>query len=239
MTQPSNMKELEPIIRYKMSELEAKAFKIALMWQDECRREIPSEPHAKVTQGSDPRKSLLFKYCFKLARETSGILAESDVSLYIRSQIQVLKSINDGRMHALIEPSCLVGEKAWRRWKLWKSRYDRRISCPRNSAEASVRPTEGKIRSEIEATKEFLRRMGCFSPEGLESKSSDMPRWIKSGEVSCFYVVLSPWVKKIIGDPMKMDFDFFYYRASITPSTEQFFRDAFTHEFEVKTCQKA
>ena len=42
-----------------------------------------------------------------------------------------------------------------------------------------------------------------------------------------------------MGDPMKMDFDFFYYRASITPSTEQFFRDAFTHEFEVKTCQKA
>jgi hypothetical protein len=232
------MKELEPIIRYKMDALEAKAFKIALIWQDECRKEISGESYARVKPNIDPRKTLLFKYCFKLARETNGVLPDSDMSLYVRSQIQVLKSINDGKMHALIEPACLVGDKAWRRWKLWKSRYDRRMACPRTSEEMSVKTSEGKMKSEILATRSFLERMGCITFEGITSRTQDITRWMKSGEISCFYLVLSPWIREIVGNPIKMDFDYFYYRASITPSVEEFFRETFDHEFKRETCQK-
>lgn len=233
------MKELEPIIRYKMNEMEAKAFKIALIWQEECGKEIRGESYARLKPSVDPRKTILFKYCFKLARETAGILAESEIPLYVRSQIQVLKSINDGKMHALIEPACLVGEKAWRRWKLWKSRYDRRIECPRTSEEMCVRATEGKMRTEISATKSFLERMKCLTFESFSARRQDINKWIKSGEVSCFYIVLSPWIREIFGNPIKMDFDYFYYRASITPEVEQFFREAFVHEFKREKCQRA
>lgn len=233
------MKELEPIIRYNMNEMEAKAFKIALMWQEECGKEIRRESYAKLKPDSDPRKTILFKYCFKLAKEMKGLLPDSDISLYVRAQIQVLKSINDGKIHALIEPACLVGDKAWRRWKLWKSRYDRRVACPRTSEEMCVRATEGKINSEIKATKSFLDRMNCLTFEGLSSRKQDLQRWMKSGEISCFYLVLSPWIKEIVGNPIKMDFDYFYYRASITPEAERFFRETFIHEFQRETCQRA
>lgn len=233
-------RELEPIIKYKMDSIESKAYKIALMWQDECRREIPKEPYARMKEGSDPRKSILFKYCFKLARETSGIINDPDLQLYIRSQIQVLKSINDGKVHALIEPHCLVGDKAWRRWKLWKSRYDKKLMRPASSPNAQIRPSDGKIRSEMSSTFDFLSKMDCISFSSMSSRSSEIRRWIYGGEVSCYWVVLSPWARKIIGDPSLLDIDYLYYRSSLTPSTEEFFRELFSHEFQGETeCQKA
>lgn len=233
------MKELEPIIRYKMSDMEAKAFKIALMWQEECGREIRGESYAKLKSNVDPRRTILFKYCFKLAKEMKGLIADSDMSLYVRSQIQVLKSINDGKIHALIEPSCLVGDKAWRRWKLWKARYDKRVSCPMTSEEMCVRATDGTMKSELAATKSFLERMKFVDFDELSNHKQEISRWIKSGEISCFYLVLSPWIKEIVGSPIKMEFDYFYYRASITPEVEKFFRDTFSHEFKREKCQKA
>lgn len=232
------MRELEPIIKYRMDPMESKAYKIALMWEEECQRELPGESYARVKAGADPRKTALFKYCFKLARETSGIVADSDMRLYIRAQVQVLKSIRDGKVHALIEPHCLVGDKAWRRWKLWKSRYDRKLRRPECPSEAYIRPSEGKIRADISSTLEFLSKMGCLDFESLSSRSADIGRWINGGEVSCFWVVLSPWARKILGDPSKLDIDYLYYRSSLTPESERFFRDAFKHEFEETTkCQ--
>lgn len=236
----NKMRELEPIIKYKMDPVEAKAYKIALIWQDECRREISGEPYAKLNNKSDPRKSLLFKYCFKMAKETSGILSDQNIQLYIRSQIQVLKSITDGRVHAMIEPHCLVGDKAWRRWKLWKSRHDRKMARPLSSSEVDVKPTEGKMKAEIASTMDFMSRNGCTDEEEFTRRIGEVQKWINSGEVSCFWVVLSPWITRAFEHPSKLDFDYFYYRSAITPKVEEFFRECFGHEFEKgnKACQR-
>lgn len=235
------MRDLEPIIRYRMDQVETKAYKIALMWQDECQREIPSEPYAKISPGTDPRKSLLFKYCFKLARETSGIVPDRDIQLYIRAQIQVLKSINDGKVHALIDPHCLVGDKAWKRWKFWKSRYDKAISNPSSSPAGQIRQSEGKAKSDLESTLDLLVGRGCTDPDSFQARSSEVALWIKTGELSSFYAVLSPWVRRFVGDPLSMDFDYHYYRASTTPEIERFFRERFVHEFdrEAEPCRGA
>lgn len=226
------MRELEPIIRYKMDSTESKAYKIALMWEDECRKEIPGESFAKIKKSADPRKSLLFKYCFKMAKEMNGIVRDSDLHLYIRAQIQVLKSIRDGQIHALIEPQCLVGDKAWRRWKMWKFKYDKKIKSPLNSNEVSISVSEGKAKAEIDASLDFLSRMECDEFEKLLEKKDHIPRWVKSGDLSCFYILLSPWIEQIFGKDAEFEFDRLYYRASTTPSVEQFFRNKFSHEFE-------
>lgn len=233
------MKELEPIIKYRMDAMESKAYKIALMWQDECRREIPGEPHARISPKSDPRKTTLFKYCFKLARETSGILAEPDLLLYVRAQIQILKDIKDGDVHALIEPHCLVGDKAWRRWKVWKARYDKKMSIPAGNPAAPPKPSEGKIRAEISSTLDFLSRMGCLDLDSMYGRKDDLVRWIRGGEVSCFWAVLSPWARKVLGEHAEVGFDHVYYRSATSPDTEAHFREVFAHEFKEKGCQRA
>ena len=46
------MKELEPIIKYRMDSWEAKAYKIALLWEEECQREIPNEKFVKLRKNS-------------------------------------------------------------------------------------------------------------------------------------------------------------------------------------------
>jgi len=66
----SKMTDLELIIKYKMNDMESKAYKIALIWQEECRKEIPNEQYIRLKKNSDPRKSILFKHCYKLAKET-------------------------------------------------------------------------------------------------------------------------------------------------------------------------
>lgn len=226
------MKELEPIIRYKMDALESKAYKIALMWEEECRRELPGESFVRLKTNSDPRKSLLFKYCFKMARELNGIIKDSETALYIRAQIQVLKSIREGQVHALIDPHCLVGDKAWRRWKMWKYKYDKRMSAPLKSEEVKISVSEGKAKAEISSSFEFLSLMGCTEFENLKSKRYDVHRWLKNGDISCFYALLSPWIRKIFGEGDEFEFDRLYYRASTTPALERFFRETFHHEFE-------
>lgn len=232
MATSKSMRELEPIIRYRMDAMEAKAYKIALIWEDECRSELVGESYVKLKRNSDPRKSLLFKYCFKMARELNGIIKDSEIPLYIRAQIQVLKSIKDGKIHALVDPQCLVGDKAWRRWKMWKFKYDKKMRVPLTSGEVSISMSEGKARAEISAALEFLTSMGCKDFEALKSKRDEISRWMKNGDLSCFYILLSPWIEKIFGRDAEFEFDRLYYRASTTPSLEQFFRDQFSHEFE-------
>lgn len=226
------MKELEPIIRYKMDQAEAKAYKIALIWEEECRRELNGESWVRLKKNSDPRKSLLFKYCFKLAREMKGIIPDSEIQIYVRAQIQVLKSIRHGNVHALVEPHCLVGDKAWRRWKFWKYRYDKKLGLIPTSSDMQIKTPEGKIKAEIASTLDFLTRMGCLDFKNMVAKKDDLVRWHRSGDISSFYVVMSPWMRKIFESPANLDFDHLYYRASITPDAEQYFRDSFNHEFK-------
>lgn len=225
------MKDLEPIIKYKMTDMEAKAYKIALIWQDECRRELPKEQFVKLKANADPRKSTLFKYCYKLAKEMKGILQDNEIHLYIRAQLQILKAIKEGEVHALIEPHCLVGEKAWKRWKLWRYRYRRKLDRVLDSREAEISTKSSKIISEMKATYEFFEKRGLLEFKSLELNMDKMKTWIGNGEVSPFYAVLSPWMSQIFGDLDSLEFDKIYYRSAVNPQTELFFKELFVHEY--------
>lgn len=221
------MSELEPIIKYGMNDKEAKAFKVAVIWQEECRNEIPNEPFAKLKTNSDPRKSTLFKYCYKLVSEMKGILDDKDLRLYVRAQIQILKSIREGSVHALVEPHCLVGEKAWKRWKVWHRMYKKKLNRSLTSEQVGLSTKESKVIVELKKTKEFLISRGCDERFKLLENMRNMERWTKNGEVSYFYILLSPWMKGYLNN---FSFDQTYYRSSITPKVEEFFNEEFSHE---------
>lgn len=222
------MKELEPILKYKMDNLEAKAYKIALIWEDECSKEIKNEQFVKIKKNSDPRKSTLFKYCYKLAKETKGIIEDKEIHLYVRAQIQILKSINEGQIHALIEPHCLVGEKAWKRWKFWRFVYIKKLNKICTSEDLGILSREGKVKAEIASTYEFLNNKDCLSFSNF--KNGDIKNWVSNGQISYFYIILSPWIKKVFKDN-DFEFDKVYFRSSITPSIELFFKEIFNHEY--------
>lgn len=223
------MKELEPALSYSMDEMETKAFKIALMWQDECSRELAGEKFERLPRGRDPRRTNLFKHCYKMARELTGIIPDSEFSLYIRAQLQVLKSIGDGRSHAMVSPQCLVGDKAWKRWKLWKFRHDRNVARIPTSEDAGIFVKESAIIMDLERTAEFLESRGIQAGEIGVDRTVDVERWISTGEISPFYAVLSPRMRKLFGGTLPVDDTL--YRPSITPAAERFFRERFDHEF--------
>lgn len=222
------MKDLELIIKYKMNEIESKAYKIALIWQEECRKEIPNEQYVKLKKNSDPRKSNLFKYCYKLAKETKGILKDEDLILYVRAQIQILKSIKQGEIHALIEPHCLVGDKAWRRWKLWRFKFQKTIGKIPSSEDVGVVANESKVINELKIDLEFINKNKLY--ENYNKK--DILNYINSGDLSFYYVVLSPLINKIISED-DITFDKIYYKSCLNPKIEKFFKDNFIHEFKI------
>lgn len=216
------MNELELILKYKMTDLEAKAFKICLMWQDLCKKEFPNERCLKVSKSKDPRKTTLFKYAYKLIRETKGLLtSDKEYYIYILAQLQMLKLMKEGEIHALIEPQILVGDKAWKRWKIWKIKYDKKLNEIKNSTEMGLVTSERQIKIELKRTLEFLSKKDYSS-----ITKEEFERWASSKKISPYYVILSPFAKKFI-----TKFDYELYRPSITPKIEEFFRKEFSHEF--------
>lgn len=224
------MNDLELIIKYKMDDLEATAFKLVLLYEELCQKEFPNERHVKISKNKDPRKSTIFKYCYKLARETKGIFKEKDYYLYILAQLQILKLIKEGNVHALIEPQILVGEKAWKRWKIWKKKYDKKISKIKNSQELGILTSESKIKVELKSTLEFLKKNNCLSFNQFKNNIINIKRWIKVGKISPYYIVLSPIMTKLLNEID--DFEIALYRPSITPNLEKYFKEEYDHEFQ-------
>lgn len=235
---PSGDKDmrLDAIVDYSMDELESKAYKLTLLWLEQSRRVFPDYNHAKMAAKGDPRKSMIFKQCYKLVRETIGILEEREYSLYIRAQLEILKYISKSRpkSHCMIGPNCLCGEKAWVRWKLWKRKYDAVSKV--NDDKAPVPANVLKVADTLTKTKEFLVK--TFGADiGLQkyqeaATNKNWQRWISTGKVSPYYIVLSPLLEKVFPDGIKdMTMDLNVFREIITPDIREFFRKTFPNEF--------
>ena len=222
---------LDAIVDYNMDELEAKAYKIVLLWLDKSRTMFPDYAHAKIKKSGDPRKSQIFKYGYKLVRETIGILEESDYALYVRSQLEILKNITRGKIHSLIDPNCLVGEKAWIRWKFWKRKYDERNKVIENKVPVPV--SQIKMEYALNKTKEFLVKTfgNEVSIEKFRTAVQDKSfhRWLTLEKISPYYLVLSPLVAALfpegVDKVVKMDLEI--YRQVITPEITEYFDKMF------------
>lgn len=213
---------LDAIVDYNMDTGEARAYKLLLLWLDRSRKMFPDYKHAKMTQG-DPRKSQIFKYCFKLQRETQGILEEADYPLYVRAQLEILKNITRGNTHSLIDPNCLVGDKAWVRWKLWKRKYDERSKVIEDKVPMPA--NQVKVVEALNRTKEFLVKVfGVITLEKFQEsiQNKNFGRWLTLGKISPYYLVLSPIITQIFPEGIK-NMDLGIYREGITPEIKEYF----------------
>lgn len=222
------------IFDYEMDEMESKAYKVCLLWLEKSKKVFPDYKHATLKSG-DPRKSLMFKMCYKFVRETNTILEEKEYPLYVRAQLDVLRHLNTGNIHLLISPNCLVGDKAWKRWKLWKKKYDA-VSVKPIEVSQPVGAGEIKAITGIEKTKEFISKTFGVSPT-LEQyqeaySNNNLTRWINFGKISPYYLVVSPFIEKIMNlkDFEKLNFDPKFYQTCITNRVMIKFREVFPNE---------
>lgn len=115
----------EIYFKYQLDERQQKAYQICLMWQNLFSKMFPNEKCIKLKSNCDPRKCILFQYCYKLVNETYNILKNDEYLLYVKAQLTLLKLLKDYKnSNVYIHPNCLVGDKAWVRWKIWKKKYD-------------------------------------------------------------------------------------------------------------------
>ena len=144
------MNNLEVILKYKMDEMEIKAYKICLIWQKLCAEVFPNERFTKLNLEKDPRKTNLFKYAYKLIKETKGFLSDDkEYYFYVLAQLQTLKHLEENNIHPLIEPQILVGDKAWKRWKRWNWIYQKRLKEVNSFEKMGIRASFNKIKNEL------------------------------------------------------------------------------------------
>jgi len=225
---------LDSIIQYEMDQLEAKAMHVVVLWLERSRKVFPDYRHATMGKG-DPRRSLIFKICYKLVRETQGVLEDTEYSLYVRAQLDVLKHINSNRGTPLIDPNCLVGEKAWKRWKLWKRRYDAIQNKPKNTTDKSTPQGVIKALDGLEKTKEFLAKsLGeCTEAKYKEAYlNNNFFRWYNLGKISPYYLATSSYWQGILKpeDYKKLNFDIQVYKPCIEEMVRKKFTELFPNE---------
>ena len=219
---------LDPIVEYSMPEDQALAYKIGLMWVNFSKRVFPNCKTAKYPKKGDPRNSSLFRYCYKLQRETKGLIDPKEYKLYVMAQLHMLKAVEIDNAHPFIAAQCLIGDKSWVRWKMWKKKFDN-IEKAKTLKEVKLDKLDvATIKIELEKTKKLLDVKIKNESQFIEM-AKDIERWVSFGKVSGYYAVLSPWVKKHC--PMK-GVDISQYRASITVEVEDYFNSLFSREFK-------
>jgi hypothetical protein len=232
------MYDLEAILKYQMDELQAKAFKIALMWETFAEREFPGYQHVRLRKNGDPRQSILWKYCYKLARETQGIIPDEEYKLYVLAQLHIMKHANPSGIYARIDPAILCGDKAWKRWKVWKRIYDQKKQQYLGENTEKITARKAKIEQELNNTKKFFfeKYGGAPSYEQVRQAMYDhsMIRWVTIDMVSPYYILMSPFVSRSLEGRGLDDFFLFdlnVYRGSITPEIRDLFCQIFSYEF--------
>jgi hypothetical protein len=231
----------DAIFEWNMSAMEVEAYKLAVLYEQEFVKlfggteDIDGQVFRRnsIPKRGDPRKSDIFRQCWKLRRETRGLLTPEQYVNYVKANLAILK-INK----AAPSPNSICGDKAWIRWKVWERWYTQKLSDKSCVAPIpSVSTTDPKIIREIDRTKKFL-----FEKCEGETPSSEKIRtfiengffklWIFSGKASIYYVMMSPYTQPYISDLAEAcSFDPVLYREKITSEVRDYFHYEFSHEF--------
>lgn len=234
---------METILKHSMTSQEARAFKVQCIFIDQTYRVFPNMRKIRGishTKG-DPRKTFLFKICYKLLRTTQHKIKDIEYPLYVRSQLDIIK-INAQKYgkEPNISPNCLVGEKAWKRWLVWKKIYEAHLNKKVNTAkEAGVDINKKEyVINCLKSDKKFLtKKLKSITKEKINKSVTDRNtmRWIATKQLSPYYALICPILNKWLEEKnLKVDdilhLDLSLYRPGITKEIKDYFSDEF-YEF--------
>lgn len=230
----------DAIFEWSMTEPEVEAYKLAVLYEREFLKTFSGTQDLDgqgfrintIPKRGDPRKSEIFRQCWRLRRETRGLLTTEQYEHYVKANLAILK-INK----AYVAPNVICGDKAWIRWKVWERWY--RQKCGDKSATApapSVSTTDPKIIRDIDRTKKFLFEKCEGEPTSEKIKTflenGFFKIWIASGKLSIYYVMMSPYTQTYIKELSQVCcFDPLVYSSKITSEVKNYFQAEFAHEF--------
>lgn len=215
-----------------MTDQEAQTYKLAIIWEEQTKKTCPDCKLASLPKKSDPRKCNLFRQCWKLLRETKGLLKPEEHKLYVIANIQIIVSHN-GRL----EPNALCGDKAWIRWKVWKRLFDKKKLENQGESAPDKVVIDPKVLQELDRSKKFIFEK-CDGEPTQEKISKfiekgKMNMWA-GGKISYYYLTLSPWVANISDIKelaKKYGFDPKLYEEKTSEDVRKYFKQEFLHEF--------
>ena len=221
-----------------MNELESREFKLCLLWLELCKKEFPNDRPARLRRYGDPRKSLLFRHCYKLIQETKGLIKPEEYKLYILAQLRNMGKLEVDGIHADLQPSILTGPAAWKRWKIWKYKYDKRMRQTIPDVQTIDMVTSPMIViQQLENTKKFLtNEVGILNQKTIKMlvKMGKFKEWLQIEKVSPYYIILSPFVAASVENiNTEFDKDFGIYKQSISSEVKDKFRELFLNEFSI------
>lgn len=229
-------KKYHRVIEYNLTQEELKAYKIALLWEQLTAKHFPKAKGVQKLAKGNPTKCALFKQCWKLLRETRGLLRQEEYKQYIEANLQGIKVFGGH-----LSPNILCGDKAWIRWKIWKRLFDQKLA----ESKGTYVPTETadpKIVKMLDKTKRFLFEK-CEGEPTLEKfqkflDDQSLKMWVLSGKLSHYWIVQSPMLAKVV--PLKflekdLDFDAKLYQEKINDAVRGYFKKEFGYEFEDNT----
>jgi hypothetical protein len=223
-----------------MNDLEARAYKISLLYLEKVIKLFPNEIHYKVPKG-DPRKSYVFKHCYKLLRIHGQDLLEEDIKLYVHAQLDILKHITKDQEHPRISPDILSGPKAWNRWLLWKDKYNKTKKFVATATAETVinKNLENEALELLQKTKMFF--LVIFDKITKEKILESLDKgefwlWVRWGKVSYYYLLISPIIKQWLESNQatlssKVQFESTLYQGGLTEKTFEYFKKEFPYEF--------
>lgn len=231
--------EYDAIFEWKMTNDEAAVYKIAVCYEQQYKKICGASADGQsirrnsIPKRGDPRKSNVFRNCWAMCRETRGLLEPHEHKLFIVSNLTLL---NLRKSH--IEPNVICGNNAWIRYRIYKRKFDAKMAemaC--RTPPPSVSTTDPKIIMQIDRTKRFLFEI-CEGAPTLEKINSFIKNgifrfWTASGKISHYYVVLSPWISKIVDVDQYADkcmFSAELMRQHVTQEVRNYFDYEFSHE---------
>lgn len=174
------------IHKYKLNGKEIAAFKAVLLYHKIHKKLFPQ---INITVSSkDPRKTEIFRYCWKMLDEIGDI----DPELFIHAQLYIMKINN-----AFASYRILVGEKAKNRWLVWSAAYNK----PTIKSEQFSINTE-EVKKQLDKTYQFLASKNLLSHESILKalESRKLHLYYVLGQVSYYYIWLAPSVQKWVSE---------------------------------------
>ena len=232
---------METAARYKMTPAEVGAYKLCILWSNLAQEVFPEYNHYRVKTSGDPRKSHLFRICWKLMRETRNMVKDEQYELYIRANLEMLRVMHRATGGVRIDPQILVGDKAWIRWKMWKRKFDKADKAHQVKGVEQIHASTFKIGQELQRTYDFLEKTFGGPPtydQIFEAKErGDLKHWLGLSKISPYYILLSPFSRKACGGVTGIvahfdKTDFIVYKGDLNEEVLQIARRTFAYEFE-------
>ncbi len=152
----------------------------------------------------DPRESVLFRYCYKLQRDTLGLLEEQEYKDYVFCQLKSLKNYIEKTGNLIqVTPNILNFDKGYKRWKYFKYNLNKK----RYSDKILPSINLDLLRSFLKKDRVFLENKMIISKNNIKINVEKLLLWNRIGSLSIYFLAMNNNFVKTYKDLSAYRFD--------------------------------